>query len=109
MHNSQMCIVKTVVNIYSERQVSLSRVVHKNACVINDVLRKIMQEKGKAPADIARSINSTSRVVTDRLRSCSPTVRTVSEIAGSLGYKLILVPAERELHSDEYNVITAKN
>lgn len=80
----------------------------KDAGVINDVLRRIMRKKGITTTEVARQIKVTSRVITDRLRSRSPTIRTVSEIADTLGYKLVLVPKGREIRDDEYIVITAK-
>lgn len=74
---------------------------------INEILKDIMRSQKITSADLAHCMDVKTRVITDRLRSKSPTIRIVNEIAGCLNYKMILVPKARKLDKGEYEVIAS--
>lgn len=69
-----------------------------------EAIRAIMERQGLGIAAVGRRIGVTMIMASNRLSSKNMTVRVLGEFCKALGYKIVLMPAEKKVPKDCYEI-----
>lgn len=61
-----------------------------------EAIRMILEEQGRSQRSLALDLEVTPQALDQRLRAGTMKVETLSEMAGRLGYRLVLEPSGNE-------------
>lgn len=68
------------------------------------ILKTIMTEKGIGNSVLGKRIGIAHNVIYQRLRQDNIGINALSQMLGAMDYKVIVVPADRRVRDDEYEV-----
>lgn len=68
------------------------------------ILKTIMTEKGIGNSVLGKRIGIAHNVIYQRLRQDNIGINALSQMLGAMDYKVIIVPADRRVRDDEYEV-----
>lgn len=68
------------------------------------ILKTIMTEKGIGNTVLGKRIGIAHNVIYQRLRQDNIGINALSQMLGAMDYKVIVVPADRRVRDDEYEV-----
>lgn len=67
-----------------------------------EVLREIMEKHGVGVAVLGRRMNLSMIYVSNRLSSRNMTTKVLNEFCAALGYRIVLMPADKKVPKDCY-------
>ena len=68
------------------------------------ILKTIMTEKGIGNSVLGKRLGIAHNVIYQRLRQDNIGINALSQMLGAMDYKVIVVPADRRVRDDEYEV-----
>ena len=74
-----------------------------------EIVRAIMGAKNVKPSVLASRIGVKNNVLSERLGQANISVVKLNEMLRVLDYKIVVVPSDRRLKEDEYEVTTEKD
>ena len=76
--------------------------------VVNEILEKIMEEKGMTKAQVGRAVGiedkKASDLINKRMKQKNISVNVLSEMLAAMGYTMVVVPTGPRLKDGEYEV-----
>lgn len=70
----------------------------------NEAIRSILKEKGFKIATLAKMLSMDRRVIDRRIRQKNVTTAKLNEMCKVLGYKIVLMPIDKRLPDNSYEV-----
>ena len=67
-------------------------------------IRKIMDARGERFMDVAEKMNMPTNTFSGRLKSKNISIKKLNDILSVLRYKIVLVPENEELKTNEYEI-----
>lgn len=69
-----------------------------------EVVKRIMKMKHVKPSDMCKFLNVKSNVLSERFKQQNISLKLLNDMIKPLGYKVIIVPDNKLLEDDEFEV-----
>lgn len=69
-----------------------------------DAIKDILQKTGVTQAALAKRLNGTPRLISDRLRLNNMSIKVLNETLRVLDYKIVIMPASAATPKDGYEI-----